>query len=115
MAATYQLPRLSIPVVLCASVQERVEQALEDWEELTAPGRPPPTSADIDALARRHRLLAGKWMAFPQRGAEAAAAWAAVARAAVAGELGPQAKISSVDPAKPDHGGWGVLGLGCGG
>lgn len=48
-------------------VQERVQDALDEWEELTAPGRPPPTAADIDALARRHSLLAGKWMAFPQQ------------------------------------------------
>ena len=84
-------------------LQERVEDALEEWEQLTNPGQPPPVAADVDALARRHSLLAGKWMAFPA-GEEADAAWAAVARAVVLEGLAPQAKISSVDPAKPDHG-----------
>ncbi len=46
-------------------MQERVEDALEEWERLTAPGRPAPTAADIDALAQQHSLLVGKWMAFP--------------------------------------------------
>ncbi|GAB4821946.1 hypothetical protein N2152v2_008992 [Parachlorella kessleri] len=84
-------------------IEERVEEALEEWEQLSAPSRPPPTTADIDDLAWRHGLLAGKWMAFPRQGAEADAAWAAVARAVALEGLAPQAKISSVDPRKPDH------------
>ncbi len=42
------------------------------------------------------------WLWQPQ-GEEADAAWAAVARAVVLEGLAPQAKVSSVDPAKPDH------------
>jgi hypothetical protein len=84
-------------------VQARIDAALEGWEQLLARGASP-TAADIDTLARKHRILKGKWMFFPRR-READAAWAAastaVARGAVRGCS--SIKISSVSPNDPGH------------
>jgi hypothetical protein len=79
-----------------------VERAVEEWEELVQRRRPTP--ADVDALARRHRILCGKWMAFPRSATEADAAWGAVARAAAGGALAcPEVKISSASPRDASH------------
>jgi len=81
-----------------ASTEARVEAALEQWEQITSKRRP--TAEDVGALARRHRIRRGKWLAFPKTQEEADAAWAAVVRAAAGGLLGSccQVKVSSTNP-----------------
>lgn len=76
-----------------ASLEERVDAAVEEWERLTGSGRKP-TAADVDALAAKHRILKGKWMLFARSGEEADAAWAAVARA-VCGVPAPAAAAAA--------------------
>lgn len=70
-----------------SNLDERVDAAVEDWEQLTAAAAKSGrriTAADVDRLAEKHRILKGKWMLFARSGAEADAAWAAVARAVCA-------------------------------
>lgn len=73
-------------------------------ERLTAQKRKP-TAADVDALAKRHAVLRGKWIAFPKSESEADAAWAGVVSAAAAGRLPgvSQVKISATNPREPGY------------
>ncbi|KAI7841867.1 hypothetical protein COHA_004396 [Chlorella ohadii] len=94
-----------------ASLEERVDAAVEEWEKLAASGRKL-AAADVDRLAAEHRITKGKWMLFARSGEEADAAWPAVARAvcgAAAGAGQPaaaplcgSAKVSSTAP-PPDN------------
>ncbi|KAI3435956.1 hypothetical protein D9Q98_002014 [Chlorella vulgaris] len=85
------------------SLEQRVDAAVEEWElkvqqAAFGPGRRL-TAADVDALAAKHRILKGKWMLFARSGAEADAAWAAVAKAVCAEpRLCDSAKVSSAGP-----------------
>jgi hypothetical protein len=87
-----------------AALERRIDAALAEFEAPRAAGRRP-SAADVAALARRHRLRRGKWMAFAAAGAEADAAWAAAARAALEGRplaAASEVKVSSAAPGK-DH------------
>ena len=83
-----------------------MDAAVEEWEALVgAEGAQAkkPTAADVDAIARRHGILKGKWLLFPKTPAEADAAWAAVVAAVAGGALCPSAKVSSISPEEPGH------------
>lgn len=85
-----------------SQIEERIENALEEWEQLTGPGQELPTASHVDMLARKHDIRVGKWMVFPLA-EEADDAWHAVATAVALDDLTYQAKISTVDPSKRDH------------
>lgn len=55
-----------------------VDAAVEAWEKILEGSKQPDTS-DIDALARKFRILRGKWLIFPQR-SEVTAVWNELAR-----------------------------------
>lgn len=86
-----------------AEVENRVEAALEGWEMLVAKRKP--SAADVDTLAKRHKILVGKWMVFPKSGAEADGAWESIVRKVAADPLPGvrSVKISAAAPNEERH------------
>ena len=79
----------------------RIERALESWERLVEKSKGKVTVSNVDALAKKHKLLSGKWMLFLAHGTEADSVWAGCTRAMLGGHgLGPctEIKISSHSP-----------------
>jgi hypothetical protein len=84
------------------SMEARIDAALEDWEALLQ--RRTPTADDVGALARRHDIKRGKWLAFPRSSQEADAAWRAVLLAVANCALPcTEVKVSSVAPGTQGH------------
>ena len=84
-------------------IEERVEAALEGWEEILSQRKP--SAEDVGKLAKKHRILRGKWIIFPKSSEEADAAWSSVVKAAADGALSgcSQIKISATNPREPGY------------
>lgn len=84
-------------------IEDRVEAALENWEKIITQRKP--TADDVGTLAKRHRILRGKWIAFPKTSEEADAAWRSMVHAAAEGALTgcSQVKISATNPKEPGY------------
>ncbi len=79
----------------------RIEMAMESWERLVEKSGGKVTAQNVDVLAKKHKLLSGKWMLFPAHGAEADGVWSGCTRAMLQGHgLGPcsEIKISTHSP-----------------
>jgi Domain of unknown function (DUF1917)/Zinc finger, ZZ type len=79
-------------------IEEKIESALEDWESIISKRKP--TTEDIGTIAKRHKILCGKWLIFPKTPEEADIAWSTIVHAAARGDLTgcTQVKISPTNP-----------------
>jgi len=86
------------PGATTSVLEKDIEAALEDWEKIILKRKP--TQEDISTIAKRHKILPGKWLLFPKTPEEANAAWASIVDAAALGNLTgcTQVKISPTNP-----------------
>jgi hypothetical protein len=98
-----ELSSLSIATTAgCATtstLEEDIEAALEDWEQLLSK-KQKPTKEDIGIIAKRNKVLPGKWLLFPKTPEEADMIWSTIVHAAALGKLTActQVKISPTNP-----------------
>jgi hypothetical protein len=87
------------PGATTSVLEKDIDAALEDWEKIISKNRKP-TKEDIGTIAKRHKILPGKWLLFPKTPEEANAAWASIVTAAALGNLTgcTQVKISPTNP-----------------
>ncbi|KAH7619208.1 hypothetical protein Ndes2526B_g06161 [Nannochloris sp. 'desiccata'] len=86
------------PGATTSVLEKDIDAALEDWEKIISKRKP--TKDDIGTIAKRHKILPGKWLLFPKTPEEADTAWASIVNAAALGKLTgcTQVKISPTNP-----------------
>lgn len=67
-----------------AKDEKRIQNALQDWEGIVEIKNP--AAEDVDRVAKKHRLMSGKWMCFP-RSDEVDCVWENLCRAMMSGTL----------------------------
>jgi hypothetical protein len=82
-----------------STLEKDIEAALEDWEKIISKRKP--TKEDINNIARRNKVLPGKWLLFPKSPEEADIVWSSIVAAVAEGQLTnaiTQVKISPTNP-----------------
>ena len=86
--------------------ERRIENAIESWDRLVERTKGKVAVSNVDSLAKKHNLMSGKWLFFPENGKEVDQAWGACTRTMLRqGGLGPcsEIKVSTHSPNGADN------------